>query len=295
MKRQQLIIAGLGLMSVVLLSSVACSPVKSAETVAPAAGELDQVPLTSSTVAPTPEATPGSSCACPSAEMVATCQSQAERILASTVRIEFHGPGGGIGHATVVGGRYLITHNHYPTSGAALSRGGDGLLEAISVYKSNNDVILLKAPLAYFSVALIAPEALVLDFHEYSGVGFFDSLGVPSLESVPLSDLDIQPGSEVAQIDWDMTTTRVIWVRVTSVHAEGEAPFIELDSFVEQGASGGGVFYNGIHIANNWSRNTEWHGETGEVLRQFSVAALNTASITPLVAVAPALASSVTN
>jgi hypothetical protein len=199
----------------------------------------------------------------------------AQRVLASTVRIEFHGPGGGIGHGTVIGGRYLVTHNHYLASAATLANGGNGEVTAVSVYKASGDIILLEAPLSYFTVAAEKPETLVLDFQAYGGVGFFDSLGVPSAESKTLAELSLQPGTEVAQIDWDGGTAHVDWVRVTAVYTEGDTPTLELDNFVEQGASGGGVFYEGYHIANNWSRHTDRAADTGEVLRQVSVAAFN--------------------
>lgn len=258
---------------VVLFQLVACAPMKEvdAEDFAPAAIDTPAAPVS--------VAAAGPSCADPTPKMTSGCRAQTEQILASTVRLELHGPGGGIGHGTIFGGRYLFTHNHYPVSGEALSRGGDGLVSAVSVLKANGDVILLKAPLSYYNVILIGPESLVLDFREYGGVGFFDSVGVPSAEIASLHNLTIQPGNEVAQIDWDMTIARVTWARVTAVHVEGDTPYVELDSFVEQGASGGGVFYNGIHIANNWSRNIDRQAETGEVLRRYSLAALNIAPL----------------
>lgn len=219
--------------------------------------------------------TGGPSCANPTAEITSDCNALTQRILASTVRIEFHGPSGGIGHGTVLGDRYLLTHNHYPVSAAALANGGSGEVTAVSVFKANGEIILLKAPLTYFTVVYDTPESLTLDFQEYGGTGFFDTLGVPSAESTTLDQLSLQPGVEVAQIDWDGTTTHVDWVRVTAVHTDGDAPYLELDNFVEQGASGGGVFYEGYHIANNWSRHTDRVAETGEMLRQYSIAALN--------------------
>jgi hypothetical protein len=87
--------------------------------------------------------------------------------------------------------------------------------------------------------------------------------------------LPLQPGMEVAQIDWDGQIAHVDWVRVTAVHFEGDTPYLELDNFVQQGASGGGVFYEGVHIANNWFRSTDRTADSGEVVRQASVAALN--------------------
>ena len=194
------------------------------------------------------------------------------------MRVEFHGPAGGIGHGTIVDGRYLITHNHYPVTAAALNNGGEGAVTAVSVLKANGDIVLLKAPLSYFKVIRQEPEMLLLDFGAYGGVGFFDSLGVPSIEwsngNVPL----LAPGSEVAQVNWDGSTARVEWVRVAAVHLDSGAAFIELDSFVEQGASGGGVFHNGVHVANNWTRQTD-RLESGAIVRQYSVAALNPANV----------------
>jgi hypothetical protein len=219
------------------------------------------------------------SCATPTPAMVADCRAQEEQILASTVRLEFHGPRGGIGHATVVGGRFLITHNHYPITGEALARGADGLVTAVSIRKTNGDIVLLKAPLSFFSVAMIAPETLVLDFHTYGGTGFFDSVGVPSVDVRSYVALDLQPGSTMAQIDWDGATSFVRWVQVTAVMTMGETPVVELDSYIEQGASGGGVFYKGTHIANNESRRTDRDAVTGEMLRQYSVAAMNPGTI----------------
>jgi hypothetical protein len=41
------------------------------------------------------------------------------------------------------------------------------------------------------------------------------------------------------------------------------------------GASGGGVFWNGYHIANNWAVVTINQASTGEFLASFSLVALN--------------------
>lgn len=267
--KRTIVVPGLtGVWGILLCFLIACEPVEKVN--------LDSEVLLASVGRSAPPSVEAGilSCANPTTQMMTTCQEEAERILASTVRLEFDGLDE-IGHATVIGGRYLITHNHYSVSAEALSRGGDGLVTAVSIRRVNGDVVLLKVPLSYFSVAMIAPEVMLLDFREYNGVGFFDSLGIPSAEIASVTDLTLQPGSVVAQIDWDMTTSHVSWARVTAVHAEGNAPYVVLDSFVEQGASGGGVFHNGIHVGNNWSRNTDRQAETGEVLRRYSLAALN--------------------
>lgn len=288
MRRAIISIGFVALASIGLANLIACSPVRNVHA-GEQAGFVGQTPVTNT--APVPTQQVGPSCANPTPERAAGCHAEADRVLASTVRLELHGAGD-IGHATVIGGRYLITHNHYSISGEALSRGGDGLISAISVLKANGDVILLKAPLSYFNVVLIVPEMLVLDFREYGGVGFFDGLGVPSADFVSLNGLSIKPGSEVAQIDWDGTTAHVVWTRVTAIQMDGEPPFMELDTFVELGSSGGGVFYNGVHIANTWLRNTERQADTGVVLRQYSVAALNTESTLTLIKGAPEVTSS---
>jgi len=271
-----LVIGCICVLVIVALQLISCSPVQEvyaveqpvvagADTAIVITGQDSQVPVESSV---------GPSCVNPTPEMVLNCEMLVERILASTVRLEFHGPNGGIGHGTVLGGRYLVTHNHYPVSGAALANGGEGSVTAISVFKANGDIILLKAPLTYFSVTAVEPEALVLDFQAYIGTGFFHSLGVASAESKAY-DGQLQPGMEVAQIDWDGQVAHVDWVQVTAVYSDGVTQQLELNNFVQQGASGGGIFYNGYHIANNWSRSTDTLEATGEVVRQYSIGALN--------------------
>jgi hypothetical protein len=206
--------------------------------------------------------------------MAAGCAALAERVLASTVRLEFYGPAGATGHGTVVGGRYILTHNHYPVPGDVLSRGGEDLVTAISIFRANGDMVLFRVPLACFTVSTVDEEILVLDFQAHGGVGFFDRAGVPSAETLSLDALALQPGSEVAQIDWDGSTTHVDWAHVVAVHDDDKLPYVELDSFVQHGASGGGVFFNGRHIGNNWMRCTIQF-RSGEVTRRYSVAALN--------------------
>jgi hypothetical protein len=281
MKRVLGLIIVIGVWSIAVFNLVTRSPVTEARAetqsrpASMAAAVPENVPggVAVATVAPT--------CANPTPEMIADCAERAEKVLATTVRLEFHGPSGGIGHATVINGRYLVTHNHYPISGEELSRGGEGLISAVSVFKANGDIILLKTPLSYFTVLTVEPEVLVLDFKEYGGIGFFETLGVPSATMRTWDGLSLRPGSEVAQVDWDGSTAHVEWTRVAAIHAEGESPYIELDSFVEQGSSGGGVYYVGYHIANNWSRLTIREAETGEIITQFSTAALDTATMLP--------------
>lgn len=282
MKRSVATLVLFGLMSLVALHLAACGPTPVAHAVEQqaTAGAGMAIATTESQPVVSEDAAP--SCANPTSDLAAVCDEIAQRILAATVRLEFHGPAGGIGHGTIIGGRYLLTHNHYPVTAAALNNGGEGLVTAVSVFRANGDIVLLKAPLAYFKVIREEPEMLLLDFQAYGGVGFFDSLGVPSIAwqdgNAPLPAV----GSEVAQVNWDGSTARVDWVRVTASHDDGGVARIELDNFVEQGASGGGVFYNGVHIANNWTRQTD-RLESGAIVRQYSVAALNPARVLAMV------------
>lgn len=274
MKRSLSTILFFGLLAIAAMQAVACAPARPVYAVEqPAAGAA---PTTSDPEAPVVVAAP--SCARPTPDLIPACDEAARRILASTVRLEFHGPSGGIGHATVIGGRYLVTHNHYPVTAATLNSGGEGLVTAVSVYKANGDIILLKAPLSYLTVVVEEPEMLVLDFNVYSGTGFFDSLGVPSAEYNRGDSLNLIAGSEVAQIDWDGTTAHVEWAQVVMVPVGDRPARLEIDNYVEQGASGGGVFYQGVHIANNWTRQTD-RLESGEIVRQYSVVAMNTTDV----------------
>lgn len=274
MKQQRLIIAGFGLMSVVLLGAVACSPLSEAHAVegSPA---LDTAQVDSPT---SMDESP--SCANPTAEMAADCRAMAERTLAVTVRVEFltaHEISRG--HATVVAGRYLITHNHYPIAEACTRNEGGCEITAISLFKANGEIILANAPLQSVTFDLVSPETLVLDFGDLGGQGLFEVMGLPSAEIASGESLNVTPGSEVAQVDWDGATAHIDWSRVQSAGVDGGTPYIELDTFVEHGASGGGIFYNGVHIANNWTRCTDMAAAGGEIVNQFSVAALNPANV----------------
>lgn len=274
MKRQQLIIAGMGFMGLVLLSAAACSPVLEAHAVEGAPVVEVSPPVDTSSVAQNP------SCANPTPDVAAYCQSEAEHLLAMTVRVEFLTATEICrGHATVVAGRYLITHNHYPIAEACIRNEAGCDVTAISLYKANGEMILAEALLQSVTFELVSPETLVLDFGDLGGQGLFEVMGLPSAEIASGESLNVTPGSEVAQVDWDGATAHIDWSRVQSVGVDGGTPYIELDTFVEHGASGGGIFYNGVHIANNWTRCTDKAAAGGEIVNQFSVAALNPANV----------------
>jgi hypothetical protein len=214
---------------------------------------------------------------------VAECQARAQRILASTARLELRivaegwdGSGNPpveriIGHGTVRGGRILVTHNHYHLAPGGY---GNGRLIDVSVYRADGSVALNQLPSNAVTVTASGPETLLFDFGSYGGQGLLALAGFASAEFGVARPADLYPGAEVAQIDWDGETARVGWVRVMEVCPDGATPHILLDHIIAQGASGGGVFYQGVHVANNWSRNTAQLA-SGEVVRQYSIAALN--------------------
>ena len=70
-----------------------------------------------------------------------------------------------------------------------------------------------------------------------------------------VSSTGVQLGDRVAVIDWDGVnagSTHVVWANVTAVTYHEGIPSLQVDVNVHFGSSGGGVFFNGVHIANNW-------------------------------------------
>lgn len=226
-------------------------------------------------------------CGQPRPEDVVTCQRWEESFVATTVRIQLSGWLASAeentatwtrldtetGHGTVKDGRYLVTHNHYKMPFDLLLAGRVAGL--VSLFTAAGDPILSKADINIVSVAYEDNQILVLDFQTETSAGLFEELGIPSASFKAWSDLALQAGQEVAQIDWDGTTAHVDWVEIQAVMTDNEIAKLELDNFNEVGSSGGGVFWEGVHIANNWQRTTVTEIGGTAVLHQFSSAALN--------------------
>jgi hypothetical protein len=230
----------------------------------------------------------GPLCAHPMPHEVQRCDELEQQILASTIRIEWHhwiksDDGGGytrvdgIGHATIKEGRYLVTHNH---SGILQSDLRNSEFNRISVITANGVPLWLKGPLYPVTVVVQDEETLVLDFGDYGGQGLFALMSVPSAEFKAWDSLPLEPGTEVAQVTWDGAKARVEWVTIDEIKTNNGTPRLELDNIVAEGASGGGVFWNGSHVANTWSQKTVLNANSGAVLRQYSVAALNSPQVT---------------
>jgi hypothetical protein len=228
---------------------------------------------------------PALSCSNPSPSEAWKCNVE-QQILASTVRLKWlvmtknadgsYNSVGSVGHATIMEGRYLVTHNH--TGIVSLSNPKDGEIVEVAAYTVSGELIW-EGPLAAITVAREEAETLVLDFGTYRGEGMFARRGMGSAGFRTWESLSLQPGMEVAQVDWDGAATHVDWTKIESVVTDNGTPRVELANFVARGASGGGLFLNGYHIANNWSQATTLDGNTGAVTRRYSVSALNSVQV----------------
>ena len=235
------------------------------------------------------------SCAQPVPEKVVYCQQIEQSILAATVRLELFRwsevdgrkgefIAGGNSHATIKDGRYLVTHNHFGELLEALRHQGlPGEYIRMAMYKTNGELLLSNIPLEDLTVVFEDEQTLVLSLKDLGSMGFFEMHGLPSAEFASWQELPLQAGTEVAQVDWDGQTSFVQWTTIDHLLTSGGTPQISLKSYVKQGSSGGGVFWNGVHIGNNWYRVSEQNQETGEVLAQYSMVALNSVQVTAVV------------
>jgi len=205
------------------------------------------------------------SCANPAPAMAATCQAMEDEILASTVRLLMFTPimhveGEGyrivnsMGHATVMNGRYLVTHNHYDETilSMLLQEDPDNLI-TVNIYNSNGEIIS-QVPGQMLKVLRVEHETVVYDLGEKDGIGYLTTLGIPSAKMLSLPSVSLEAGMEVAQINWDGSSTHVDWVRIDATNTQADTPIVNVSNCILKGASGGGVFWQGQHIGNNWSR-----------------------------------------
>jgi hypothetical protein len=214
-----------------------------------------------------------------------------EQILASTVRVVIQNwivddnESGytidqSVAHATVMSGSRLVTHNHFslPLS----IRHPDGEVEAYGLVKllDARGKQLFQAPLSEFELAWEDQETLVFAYEDESQ---FEALGLRPAEFVEWTSLPLEAGMEVAQVDWDGSMTRVDWTTVQEVKLDGGAPLLLLEDGVMLGASGGGIFWQGKHIANNWLLR-QMFDASGTLVDSMTTVALNSAQVVGQVA-----------
>ena len=122
----------------------------------------------------------------------------------------------------------------------------------------------------------------MLAFVDENGKGLFEGSGLPSAQFAAMDAIPLQAGVELAQIDWNGETTHVDWVRVDNLSLTEAVPQLQVDNFPKKGCSGGGVFWNGIHIGNNWAKNIEEDQATDQITRRYSIIALNPLAVVEL-------------
>lgn len=209
-----------------------------------------------------------------------TCTQMAADILRSTVRLHLtvwqvkpdesgYDWESVISHATLRDGRFLVTHNHYaPLEQTSLA----DVAISMSVYNSTGQ-FLFSAPLTDFEVTEEADETLVFEIKNDYIMEQLAASGITSAKFKDWPSLQLQPGMEVAQVDWNGRVSRVDWTTIDKIITEERIPRLVLNDGVTKGSSGGGIFWNGIHIANNWL-SLERMDDAGNV-HAISVAPLN--------------------
>lgn len=209
-----------------------------------------------------------------------------QTILASTLRIEIstwmmyvedHGyvSYSGDGHGTVIDGRHLVTHNHFQAPLLDLMADDENSeLATVTLYMADGQQ-LWQGPLTAMDVAFEDSETLLFEFQDKNGRGLFETLGVPSAEFEVLPQNSVQLGTEVAQINWDNRQAHVQWTKVEAITKEGDTLVIRLSDCLVPGSSGGGIFMDGVHIANNWSKVNGCDDSANDDMQFQSTGALN--------------------
>jgi len=224
-------------------------------------------------------------------EMELQCANLEANLLAVTVRIEMHAIYDLQGHtytkahpshATIMAGRYLVTHNHFKFSLTEPAANGQEGYIAISLRRADGTLIIDQAPLDAFTIVHADAQTLVLEFLDEQGSGLFSALGLPSANFIDWRVANLQPGIELAQIDWNGERAHLDWVQIDVLHLADSVPQLQVNNFARFGCSGGGVYWNGQHIGNNWARSIEENTATDEITRRYSLIALNSDAILQL-------------
>ena len=214
------------------------------------------------------------------------CAELEEQILGTTVRFIFEtwivAPNetgyeihNSVGHATVRDGRYLVTHNHFETPLSIYQQEGESdLYTRVYLFDAAGE-LRYDGSLSDFYILLEDDETMIL---AHGVEGFFESLGFRSAQFKGWDPSLLEAGAEVARIDWDGERTYVDWTSVRDHSFEKGVAQIILEDGIMVGASGGGIFWQGYHIANNWLLVLMLDGR-GLVIDQSTTAALNSALV----------------
>lgn len=237
----------------------------------------------------------GPSCSQPTGEAIEPCQEVEREILASTVRIEFYwdelsgvhkNTFREISLGTIDRGRYVVTHHHFSsTLMENLYRREKNI--RFSLYTSSGETIVTDVPTTALSVSFAEAETLVLDFGEYTSEdmgrsqesGLFGVANLASAQYKAWPVAGLMPGVEVAQVQWNGLQVGVQWVRVLSVDPMGDITTLSLSSIPGEGSSGGGIFWKGYHVANNWLRTIDRNVQDGQIIKSSSTAVLDSPAL----------------
>jgi len=229
------------------------------------------------------------SCADPAPIIREQCQQYEQQILAAVVRLEVLMPSledpdlltGGSGYGTIKDGRFIVVHNHFLIDLSIFADEAQRDLVSLNLYSANGYMLLRDERPPLFEIVVEDQETLVLDFGTNDeGEGFFDWIRVPSMPFRNIHEITIQSGSEVAQVNWDGQITYIDWVQVQEVITNDGVPRLVVANPINDGSSGGGVFWKGAHIANNWMK-AGILDEGGTVTFQYSIAAINSVAVAP--------------
>lgn len=178
------------------------------------------------------------------------------------------------GHGTVVNGRFLITHNHH-TIPLSLSETGldPDIYTRLFIFNTDGELINT-LPFTDFQIGLREPQMLLLVYVGEKSETPFGTVGLGVEQVLAGTAVLLEPGVEIAQIDWDGSSTHVDWTVVTAVYPQHIPPCLELDHQPQFGASGGGIFWLGQHIGNTWLKGSRSSAANGTIC-QYSKAALN--------------------
>jgi hypothetical protein len=179
-------------------------------------------------------------------------------------------------------GRYLVTHNHYKFSLTETATDDKEGYIAISLRRADGTLILDHESLDVFTIVHADAQTLVFEFLTPQGGSLFSALGLPSANFIDWQAVNLQPGAELAQIDWDGEHAHVDWVQIDALQLDDSVPQLQVNNFARFSCSGGGIFWNGQHIGNNWARNIEENSATDEITRRYSIIALNSSALLAL-------------
>jgi RHS repeat-associated protein len=136
-------------------------------------------------------------------------------------------------HATVVNDHTLLSHNHFWALDSGLP------IYKILLYDAYGNAI----PVSGQMLQRYVDETSILVFNP----GTFSNQTAATFGDV--SSTGVQVGDTVGVINWDGTnigSTYVVWANVTWIGDENGVPSLTIDVRFPQGASGGGIYFNGV-------------------------------------------------